>query len=290
MTDVPKTLAAPASHERAAQTVFRVRPSGRGEFNLREVWAFRELLGFLVKRDVKVRYRQTVLGPLWAVIQPLMSMIVFTVIFGHLANIPSEYGVPYPVFVFTGLLPWLYFSSALTACSASVVGNQTLVTKVYFPRLIIPIAAILVPLVDFAIAFLILIAMMAVYGMHPHWHAVFFPIFLLVALTTSLGVGLWLSALNVRFRDIAYGVPFLIQIWLYTSPVIYPVSIIPPRFRWVIALNPMVGVIDGFRWIVLGRGVPAYSVFLTSGAVATLLVISGLMYFKRVERLFADVI
>jgi lipopolysaccharide transport system permease protein len=283
-----------ASLERRADPADRVYRIERAKRNwlllLREIWAYRELLFFLVWRDVKVRYRQTLLGALWVLLQPFLTMIVFSVIFGHFAGIKDPYKDPYPLFVFAGLLPWTYFASCLTQSSLSVVGNASLVTKVYFPRLIMPLASIAVPIIDFLVAFSLLIGLFLYYGRTPHWHAVVTPVFLGMALMTALGVGLWLSALNVRYRDVPYTVPFLAQLWLFASPVIYPVTLIPDRWQWLLALNPMTGVIDGFRWAVLGRGVPHYTVFATSAGVAVALVLGGLWYFKRVERRFADVI
>jgi lipopolysaccharide transport system permease protein len=258
--------------------------------NLRELWAYHELLFFLIWRDVKVRYKQTSIGVAWAVLQPLTSMVIFTIIFGRLAHFSGDYGTPYPLFVFTGLLPWMYFSSSLTGSSVSLINNTNLVTKVYFPRLIIPLASIGVPVVDFLIAFGILVGMFVYYGRLPHWHVVVMPVFLGFALLTAFGIGLWLSALNVRYRDVPYALPFLTQIWLYATPVIYPVGLVPDRWHWVLALNPMTGVVDGFRWSVLGRGLPDYTVYATSGLVGLALTISGLWYFKRFERKFADVI
>jgi lipopolysaccharide transport system permease protein len=237
-----------------------------------------------------VRYKQTALGAAWAVIQPFTSMVIFSVIFGRLAGVPSQYGVPYPLFVFSGLLPWTYFSSSIAQSSQSVTGGGALVTKVYFPRLILPLAAIVVPIVDFAIAFVVLVGMFVYYGIAPDVRAVFVPVFLLLALVTAFGVGLWLSALNVRYRDIPYVVPFLTQLWLYASPVIYPVTLVPGRWQWLLALNPMAGVIDGFRWAVLGQGSPNYAVLGVSAATGLALMLSGLVYFKHVERRFADVI
>jgi lipopolysaccharide transport system permease protein len=248
------------------------------------------LLLFLPWRDVTVRYKQTLLGASWAIIQPFTSMIIFSVIFGRLAGVPSEYGVPYPLFVYSGLLLWVYFSSCLAQSSLSVTGSSQLVTKVYFPRLIIPMASVVAPLIDFLVSFTILIGMFAWYGRVPSWHAVFAPVFLAMALVTAFGVGLWLSALNVRYRDVPYAVPFITQLWLYASPVIYPVSLVPDRWQWLLALNPMSGVIDGFRWSVLGRGSPNYDLFLLSMLTGLIILGTGLVYFKRVERRFADVI
>ena len=280
----------PSRGEPASEHVVRLQATRGFRLNLSELWAYHELLFFLTWRDVKVRYKQTVLGALWAIIQPLVSMIIFSLIFGHLAGFRGDYGIPYPLFVFAGLLPWMYFSSSLTQSSISIVGNSNLVTKVYFPRLIIPLASIVVPVIDFLISFVILIGMFAWYGRTPHWHAIAVPVFLGMALLTAFGVGLWLSALNVRYRDIPYAIPFLTQIWLYATPVIYPVSLVPQKWHWLIGLNPMTGVIDGFRWTVLGRGVPHYTVFATSAAVGLVLSVTGLWYFKRTEKSFADVI
>lgn len=280
-----------AAEPDAADQVHRIQRSrGRFSIDFRELWAYRELLYFLVWRDVKVRYKQTALGVVWAVLQPLVAMVIFSVVFGHLAKIRTDSGVPYPLFVFAGLLPWQYFASSLTLSSLSVVSNSPLVTKVYFPRLLLPLASIGVPIIDFLCSFAILIGMFFWYGLVPHWHAVVIPVFLGMALLTALGVGLWLSALNVRYRDVPYMIPFLTQIWLYATPVIYPVTLVPKNYRWLIALNPMTGVVAGFRWVVLGRGVPDYTVYAVSTFVGLALVIGGLWYFKRVERRFADVI
>jgi lipopolysaccharide transport system permease protein len=269
----------------------RIEPRGlRLGIELREIWAYRDLLYFLAWRDIKVRYKQTILGGTWAIIQPLTTMIIFSIFFGRLAGIRGEYGVPYPLFVYAGLLPWLYFASSLTQSSVSIVGSSALVTKVYFPRLIIPLASVCVPVVDFVISFVVLIGMFLYYGRAPHWHAVAMPVFLGMALLTAFGVGLWLSALNVRYRDIPYVIPFLTQIWMFLSPVIYGVTLVPSRWRWLLALNPMTGIIDGFRWAVLGSGLPEYRVYAISGAVGVCLTLSGLLYFRSVERHFADVI
>src|SRR5471030_1536281 len=223
--------------------------SQKGFVSLRvkELWEYRELLYFLIWRDVKVRYKQTALGAAWAVIQPLMTMIVFSVFFGRLAKMPSD-GVPYPVFAYTALLPWQLFANALTESSNSLVGNQNLIKRVYFPRMVVPIAAVLGGLVDFAIAFVVLLAMLAYYGIHPTIAIVTLPLFVLLAVVTALAVGLWLTALNVQFRDVRYTIPFLTQLWLFATPVAYPSSIIPEKWRWLLGLNPMAGVVEGFRW------------------------------------------
>jgi homopolymeric O-antigen transport system permease protein len=238
---------------------------------------------------VKVRYKQTALGAAWAVLQPLTTMVVFSIFFGRLAKMPSD-GVPYPVFAFCALLPWQLFAFALTESSNSVVSNQRLITKVYFPRLIIPIAAVAVGLVDFAIAFLVLAAMLVYYGIHPGVAMVSVPLWTVLAVATALGVGLWLAALNVRYRDVRYTLPFVAQLWLFVTPVAYPASIVPDAWRPLYALNPMVGVVEGFRWALLGgTGSPNVTVSVSAVVVAATLV-SGLFYFRRVERTFADVI
>jgi lipopolysaccharide transport system permease protein len=280
-----------AELEPVPEGVLRVAAGRHGLLHdVAELWRYRELFGFLVWRDMKVRYVQTVLGPLWAIVVPLLQMVVFTVIFARLGGIQGEYHVPYPLFVFCGLLPWTFFSSLLSQSSKSVVTNTNLVTKVYVPRLLLPIASIAVPLVDFAIAFAVLMCMFGAYRRAPHWHVVLSPFFLLLAVLTALGVGLWLSALNVRYRDIPYVLPLLTQLWLFASPVLYGTSFIPEDWHWLIAINPITGVIDGFRWSVLGRGLPHYDLFATSFGVGLLLTVTGIAYFRRVERRFADLI
>ena len=257
--------------------------------DLQAVWQSRELLYFLIWRDVKIRYKQTVLGTAWVIIQPLMIMVIFTVIFGQFARIPSD-GLPYSIFTYTALLPWQYFSQAISRSSDSLVASAHLITKIYFPRLIIPISAVLAPLVDFAIAFVVLLGMMAWFGISPYWNALFLPLFLLLALITALAVSLFLSALNVKYRDVRYTVPFLIQVWMYASPVVYPVSIMPAQWRLLYSLNPLVGVIESFRWALLGKGSPDFSIMVVSGTVIVALLLGGIIYFKKMERTFADVI
>jgi lipopolysaccharide transport system permease protein len=274
-----------------AQRVTRIKPSNRFfSLDFRELWHYRELGFILAWRDIKIRYKQTFLGAAWAVIQPVTSMIVLTVIFGGFLNIKPEYHVPYPLFSYTGLLPWIYFSSCLTLTATSIVSNSMLVTKVYFPRLLIPLASIISPLVDFVISSVVLAGLFAYYGRAPHWHAVAVPVFMAMALVTALGLGLWFSALSVRFRDVPYTLPFLTQLLFFMSPLVYPASDVPHRFRWLFALNPITGVIDGVRWTVLGRGVPHYTVFGTSAAVGLLLLVTGIVFFRHTERSFADVI
>jgi lipopolysaccharide transport system permease protein len=263
----------------------------RGLFNLdlTAIWEFRELLYFLVWRNVKVRYKQTIIGSAWAIIQPLTTMIIFTLIFGHFAKIPSD-GLPYSIFAYTALLPWNYFSQAVSRSSDSLISNTNLVRKVYFPRLIILVAEVTSPLVDFFISFLALLAMMAWFGIAPGWGVLALPLFLLLALTTALAMGLWLSALNARYRDVGHTVPFLIQIWMFASPVAYPVSLIPERWRLLYSLNPMVGVIEGFRWTLLGTAAPPFGVIAVSATVVLALLLGGILFFKRMEHTFADVI
>lgn len=266
---------------------------GWASLQLRAVWEYRELLYFLVWRDLKVRYKQTALGVAWIVLQPVASMVVFSGLFGVLLKVPSG-DVPYPVFLYAALLPWNYFASSLTRSSTSIVGSANLITKVYFPRLIIPLAGVLSGLVDFCIAFLILIALMVFYGLAPSAAAALLPLFLLLAVVTALGFGLWLSALNVRYRDVNHLLPYLVQIWMYLTPVIYGSTLLPERFRWLLALNPMTAVTEGFRWALLGRYLAdaraPQPLVLVSVAIALVVLASGLVVFRRTERTFADII
>jgi len=267
-----------------------IRPSkGWVRINFQELWEYRELLYFLIWRDIKVRYKQTVLGAAWAIIQPFFAMVVFSIFFGRLAKVPSD-GLPYPIFAYCALLPWQLFSHALTESGNSLVGNQNLITKVYFPRLVIPLAACLAGVVDFAIAFLVLLGMMVHYGIVPTAATVTLPLFLLLALATAMGVGLWLSALNVQYRDVRYTIPFLTQVWLFATPVAYPASLVPGAWRTVYGLNPMAGVVEGFRWALLGTANPPGPLLLVSVAVVIVLLISGVYYFRRMEKTFADVV
>jgi lipopolysaccharide transport system permease protein len=284
---VIKTTEAALS-ENYAHTVI-VPPKGWAPLELGELWKFRELLFFLTWRDIKVRYKQTALGAAWAILQPVLTMILFSVIFGGLAKLPSE-GVPYPIFTFTALLPWQLFAFALTQSSNSLVGSQNLVSKVYFPRLVVPFASVLAGVVDFAIAFVVLVGLMAYYGIGLTWAVLLLPLFLLLALVSALAVGLWLSALNVKYRDIRYVVPFLTQFWMYATPIAYSSSIIPEKWRWLYSLNPMTGVVEGFRWAILGKSsLDVFSLSVSAGMVLVLL-IGGLYYFKRMETSFADII
>jgi lipopolysaccharide transport system permease protein len=268
----------------------RIEPSrGFCKLDLAAVWEFRELLYFLVWRDVKVRYKQTVIGAAWVILQPSMTMVVFTVIFGHLAKMPSD-GLPYSIFTYTALLPWSYFSQAIVRSGASLVGDSNLVKRVYFPRLVIPLASVVSPLVDFFVSFVLLIAMMAWFGIAPGWGVLALPLFLLLAFMTALAVGLWFSPLNAKYRDVGHTIPFLIQFWMYASPVAYAVSLVPEEWRLIYSLNPMVGVIEGFRWALLGTEGADFGVMAISAVVVVALLLGGLVFFKRMERTFADIV
>jgi lipopolysaccharide transport system permease protein len=257
---------------------------------LRELWEFRELLYFLTWRDIKVRYKQTILGASWAIIQPVMTMVVFNLFFGQLAKVPSD-GLPYPIFSYAALVPWTFFSSSVTLSSNSLVGNAQLIKKIFFPRLIMPIASVLGTLVDFLLAFAVLIGMMFAYGYFPTAAILWIPLFTLLAFVTALGVGLWLSALNVEYRDIRYAVTFLMSLWQFASPVVYSSTLINnPLLRTLYGLNPMVGVIDGFRWSLLGKTDAPGPMIAISAVVAVLILVTGAFYFRRMERNFADVV
>jgi lipopolysaccharide transport system permease protein len=262
---------------------------GWASLGLRELWLYRELVYFLIWRDVKVRYKQTVIGAAWAIIQPLLTMLMFAVVFKQVAHVQSD-GLPYSVFTYTALLPWTLFSGALERSSGSVVRQSNLVSKVYFPRLIVPLAAALSGVVDFAIAFLMLIVLMVWFGLSPTWGILALPVLLVLTLVTALAVGLWLSALNVRYRDIGQIIPFVIQFWLFASPVAYPVSMVPQKWRLLYSLNPLAGIIEGFRWALLGKQIPDLNVVGISTAVVVALLFAGIVYFKRMERSFADLI
>jgi lipopolysaccharide transport system permease protein len=257
--------------------------------DLKRIWNYRELFYFLTKRDIKVRYKQTVLGGLWAIIQPVFTMIVFTLFFGRLAKIPSD-GIPYPIFVYAGLLPWTYFANALSASGNSLVESSNLITKIYFPRLIVPAAASLAGLVDFFIAMLVLAAMMIYYQFLPGFGILIFPFLVCLTFLCAVGVGLWLSALNVQYRDVRYVIPFLIQLWLFVSPVIYPVSMVKEKYQWLFALNPMGGVIQAYRASLLGHKPIDWLLLGISTLIILALFIGGLYYFRRMEKTFADVI
>jgi len=267
-----------------------IRPStGFLHLDLRAIWQYRELLYFLVWREVKVRYKQTVIGMAWAIFQPLMMMVIFTVIFGRFANIPSD-GLPYPIFAYAAILPWNYFSEAVARSGRSLVTDANLLRKVYFPRLIIPMAAVLSPIVDFLFALVVLFGMMVWFGIAPTRGAAALPVFFFLAMCTALAVGLWLSALNVRYRDIGHVIPFVVQLWMYASPVAYPVSMVPENLRVIYGLNPIAGVVEGFRWGLLGKDNPDFQVIAVSAVIVMALLVSGLIFFKQMERTFADVV
>lgn len=259
------------------------------EVDWRELWRYRELLYFLIWRDLKVRYKQTAVGVGWAILQPFLTMIVFTLFFGKLAKIPSN-GLPYPIFYYAGLLPWTYFANAVSSSTGVVVQNQGVITKVYFPRLILPIASVVSGLVDFVISFAVLLGMMVYYRVEPRVGLLFVPVLLLLAAATALGAGLWLSALNAIYRDVRYAIPFLMQFWMFASPVVYPSSMVPARWRWLYQLNPMAGVIDCFRWELTGRGEVQGLYLLLSSVAVLILLAAGLFYFHRMEDTFADVV
>jgi lipopolysaccharide transport system permease protein len=274
----------------------RIRPSsGWRALDLGELWGYRELLFFLAWRDITVRYKQTALGVAWAVIQPLFTMLVFSIFFGALAKIPSD-GLPYPLFALVALLPWQLFAYALTQSSTSLVAEQRLITKVYFPRLLVPLASVLSGLADFVVAFVLVLLMMAYYAVRAvyvvplTWNLLAVPLLILIALATALAVGLWLSALNVQFRDVRYTIPFLTQFWMFASPVAYPASLVPEPYRPLYGLNPLVGVVEGFRWALLNTPAPDWGMMAVSAGVVLALLVGGLFYFRRLEKTFADVV
>jgi lipopolysaccharide transport system permease protein len=256
---------------------------------LKELMEYHELLYFLTWRDIKVRYKQTVLGGAWAIIQPFFTMVIFSLFFGKLAKIPSD-GIPYPIFSFAALVPWTFFANGLSQSSNSLVGNANLIQKVYFPRLVVPISSVVSGTVDFIIAFVVLLGMMLYYGILPTSNIIYLPCLLLLAFVTSLGVGLWLSAMNVQFRDVRYAVPFLIQAWMFATPIAYPSSLLSEPWRTIYGLNPMVGVVEGFRWALLGTNTAPGPIIVVSSLAAIIILISGAYYFRRMERSFADIV
>ena len=287
MPPIPSAIEAPTH---PAPPVLRITPPGRWwAIPFAELWENRELIYFFVWREIKVRYKQTVIGAAWAVLQPFMSMLVFTLFFGRLAHIPSE-GIPYPIFYYSALLPWMYFSNSLQNATSTIVQNQGMITKVYFPRLALPLSSVLSGLLDFAIGFVMFVAMMIYYGIRPGIPLLFFPFFLLLAVLTATGMGLWLGAMNALYRDVRYVVPFLIQFWLFASPVAYPASLVPVKWRWLYGLNPMTGVIEGFRWSLSGRGTAPGRLILVSVLIVVAVLVSGLFYFQRMEATIADVV
>ncbi len=280
---IPQTAVGPARRQ-----VIRP-PQGWFELNLGELWAYRELLYFFVWRDIKLRYKQTLVGAGWALIQPLLAMIIFTLFFGMLARIPSD-GLPYPVFYYSALLPWLYFANALTTATNTVVEHQRVITKVFFPRLLLPTSSVLSGLLDLAVGATLLAGLILYYGLKPAWTLLLLPLFALLAMATALGVGLWLSAMNALYRDVRYVVPFLVQVWMFASPVAYPTSLVPAEWRWLYGLNPMAGVIEGFRWAATGQGQPPGVTLLASAVGVLVILIGGLMYFQKMESTIADVV
>jgi lipopolysaccharide transport system permease protein len=256
---------------------------------LRELWEYRELLYFLMWRDIKVRYKQTVLGAAWAIIQPLFTMVVFSLFFGQLGKMPSD-GIPYPIFSFAALVPWTFFANGLNQSSNSLVGSSNLITKVYFPRLVVPLAAVLSGVVDFAVSFAVLLGMMFFFGIVPTLNFLWVPLLLVLAFIASLGVGLWFSALNVEFRDVRYLITFVTQLWLFATPIAYPSSMLPQPWRTLYGLNPMAGVVEGFRWALLGTNTAPGPIIAVSSTVAIIVLITGAFYFRRMERTFADLV
>ncbi len=290
MLGIKRVIEKPASLREEPPPIFEIRPSrGWFELNLRELWEYRELLYVLIWRDIKVRYKQTAIGAAWAIIQPFFAMVVFSLFFGRLMKTPSE-GLPYPIFAYTALLPWQFFAKAVTEASTSLVVNERMISKVYFPRLLVPMAVVLAGLLDFGIAFLILLGMMVYYGIMPSWAILTLPLFLSLALMTAWGVSFWLSALDVKYRDVRYTLPFLTQLWLFATPVVYPSTIVPQAWRAIYGLNPTVGVIEGFRWALLGTTPPDVMMLAVSGVAVILLFVGGLIYFRRMEDTLADVI
>jgi lipopolysaccharide transport system permease protein len=267
-----------------------IRPSrGWISLNLRDLWEYRELLYFLTWRDIKVRYKQTVLGAAWAIIQPFFTMVVFSLFFGKLAKVPSD-DIPYPIFSYAALVPWTFFANGLSQSSTSLVASANLIQKVYFPRLVVPISSVISGAADFVLAFVVLLGMMLYFGIVPTWNVVWLPLLLLLALVTSLGVGLWLTAMNVQFRDVRYAVPFLVQAWMFATPIAYPSSLLDEPWRTLYGINPMAGVVEGFRWALLGTETVPGPIILVSALVAVGLLISGAFYFRRMEKTFADVV
>jgi lipopolysaccharide transport system permease protein len=267
----------------------RIDACANRDFGLRELWEYRELLYFFVWRDIKVRYKQTAIGASWAVLQPLLTMVIFTMVFGKFANMPSN-GLPYPIFCLVALLPWTYFARSLNQSISSVVGNANLITKVYFPRLLLPISAVVSGIVDFAISFVFLIGMMIWYRIVPDWEILYLPFFVVLTMLTALAVSLWLSVINVRYRDVGQAVPFLVQIWMFASPVAYAVTVVPEEWRMVYSLNPMAGVVEGFRWALTTSESPPSVPIAVSTIMVIALLYGGLVFFKRMEETFADVI
>jgi lipopolysaccharide transport system permease protein len=285
----PESAGLPTPTREALTTVHIAPSPGWVSLRLGELWAHRELLYFLVWRDIKVRYKQTMLGVAWAIIQPVLAMVVFSLFFGRLAKMPSD-GVPYPIFCYAAMVPWTFFSYGLTQASASLVSNASLLTKVYFPRLAIPTAKVLSGLLDFVLSFVVLLLMMWHYGIYPTAQLIWLPAFILLALATALGAALWLSAMYVTYRDIGYILPFVTQIWMFATPIVYPSSLLKEPWRTLYGLNPMVGVVEGFRWALLGTNSSAASMMGISSLIAVILLVGGAYYFRHMEKSFADVV
>ncbi len=288
----PKESLAPSAAivPRVSRGRLRIEPSrGWVSIDLKELWKYRELIYFFAWRDIKVRYKQTVLGATWAILQPLFTMVIFSLLFGRVAKIPSE-GIPYPVFSFAALVPWTYFANALSQGSSSLVRSSQLIKKVYFPRLAIPVSTVLSGIVDFALAFVVLLCLMAYFGIAPTRNIVWLPFFLMVALVTALGTSLWLTSLNVKFRDVNYLVPFLTQMWMFCTPIIYPSSLLKEPWRTLYGINPLAGVIEGFRWALLGTHTKPGLIVIVSSLTALAILVVGAFYFRRVEKTFADVV
>ena len=272
-----------------ASTILIEPTKGWVSLKLHELWEYRELLYFLVWRDVKVRYKQTALGTAWAILQPFFSMVVFSLFFGKLAKMPSD-GIPYPLFSFAALVPWSFFANGLSQASNSLVGSAHLITKVYFPRLSIPLSSVISGIIDFVLSFVVLLGIMAYYGTFPTWNVIWLPFLLLLALVTALGVGMWFSALNVQFRDVRYVLPFLTQAWLFATPIVYPSSLLSEPWRTLYGINPMVGVVEGFRWALLGARTAPGPMIIVSSLAAVFILIGGAFYFRKMEKTFADVV
>jgi len=287
-TTIDNAIAAAAA--RPAHQVVNIRPDrGLLDLDLGAVWRYRELLIVLMMRDIQVLYKQAMLGAGWAILQPVFAVTIFTIVFGVFARMPSE-GIPYPLFAFAGVLPWTYFAEAVRRSATGLVTDSELIRKIYFPRLIMPLANVVTPLVDFCIAFVILLILMAFYGIMPTWHFLLVIPLMVVSALLALSIGLWLAPINVRFRDIKHTLPFMIQVWMYASPIVYPLSMVPQQWQWAYSLNPMVGVIEGFRWAVFNQGEPNFMALTISGVMIVFLLVGGLIFFRRMELSFADVI
>jgi lipopolysaccharide transport system permease protein len=283
-------LTIPAQTADPQRCVTEIRPSkGLLDLNLIEIWRYRELLWVLTKRDIQIVYKQAILGGAWAIIQPVFAVLIFSVVFGLFTRIPSN-GIPYPVFACAAVLPWIYFAEAVRRSATGIVTDAELIRKVYFPRLVMPLAGVLAPLLDFALGFIFLLGLMAWYGIAPSWRMVFIPPLVAETALLALSVGLWLGPLNVRFRDIKHTLPFLLQVWMYASPIVYPLSIVPDKFKWAYSLNPMVGVIEGIRWAVFGVNTPDFQSIILSFILIAALLFGGLVFFRHMERTFADTI